>query len=251
MPEATSAPAPTSAEQPTLESTATPSPTTAPAAATATTASSGGAPSGGELSGDQLLKIFQTSVTAYPWRWRENATQKDTQQTSTAVIEAQSGARVHVIQEHSIAEQKVIIESILITPTLYMKGTGGNPNLYKTFGATEGQWLRVPPTSPLAGFAEMVYLLGNPEQLLNSLGLTELEKTLKQGSAKFVGTEQVGNMSTSVYEIRAGSGDAAVTYRWYVGSDGRLYKMSSDSAALSTTILIEYDPSINIQPPIP
>jgi hypothetical protein len=44
---------------------------------------------------------------------------------------------------------------------------------------------------------------------------------------------------------------APVTYRWWIGaSDQRIYKMTSEGTN-STTIQVKYDPSINIQPPIP
>jgi hypothetical protein len=112
----------------------------------------------------------------------------------------------------------------------------------------------VPEGSPLAGFAELVYLAANPMELLAKIGFQDLikQRNPNQKPYKLVGTESVGNALTNVYEAKVGSGDLAITYRVSVGSnDGRIYKMVSDSVRLTATTTVEYDPSINIQPPIP
>jgi hypothetical protein len=195
---------------------------------------------GGDLSEADMTKIFQASLAAYPLRMKQSVTSKDSQQTITGLIEAQSSTRVHMVTQTDIDGSMVTVESILITPTLYMKATGAPPQVLQQVGAQEGKWLKVPEDSPLAGFAKIGF-----QNLIKQLDLN-------QKPHKLVGTESVGNALTNVYELKVGSGDSAITYRVSVGSsDGRIYKMVSDSARQTATTIVEYDPSINIQPPIP
>jgi hypothetical protein len=237
---------------------ATTAPTSAPTptrvAPTATPAPAASALPGGDLSEADMTKIFQDSFAAYPWRMKQSVTIKDTQQTITALIEAQSSTRVHMVTQADIGGSMVTIESILITPTLYMKATGAPPEFLREVGAQEGKWLKVPEGSPLAGFAQLAYLVANPMELAAKIGLQNRIDQLNpnQKPHKLVGTESVGNALTNMYESKVGSGDSPITYRVSVGSsDGRIYKMVSDSALRTATTTVEYDPSINIQPPIP
>jgi hypothetical protein len=243
----------TSAPLPTTAPTVAP-PTTAPTVAAATQAPAApSALSGGDLSEADMAKIFQTSFASYPWRMKETATAKSTNETVTGLVEAQSSTQVHLVSQQMIGSNNVILESILITPTLYMKATGAPAELLKQFGATEGQWLQVPQGSPLQAFAEMAYLAANPSQLLARIGFQDIMKKVGTDPKpyKLVGTEQVGGVQTNAYEVKVGSGDAAVTYHVSVGiGDGRIYKMVSDGSQHSSTIIVEYDPSINIQPPL-
>ncbi len=242
----------TNAAQATTAPTSAPTPTRL--APTATQAPAASALPGGDLSEADMAKLFRASFAAYPWRWKQSGTVKATQETVTGLIEAQSSTRVHVISNQTIDANNIMIESILITPTLYMKATGAPPDVLRQFGATEGQWLKVPPSSPLADFAQLAYLIANPAKLLVTIGFHDLLKQADPNAKpyKLVGTESVGSALTNVYEAKVGSGDLVVTYRTSVGSsDGRIYKMVSDSALLITTTTVEYDSSINIQPPIP
>src|ERR1700737_1938533 len=63
---ATLAPAPTAAASPTLALAPTP-----PTAAFPTAAPAVDEPAGGDLSEAEMLKIFQDSFAAYPWRWKQ------------------------------------------------------------------------------------------------------------------------------------------------------------------------------------
>lgn len=242
----------TNAAQATTAPTSAPTPTRL--APTATQAPAASALPGGDLSEADMAKLFRASFATYPWRWKQSGTVKATQETVTGLIEAQSSTRVHVISNQTIDANNIMIESILISPTLYMKATGAPPDVLQQVGATEGQWLKVPSNSPLAGFAQFVYLIANPTQLLQRIGFADLLKQADPNAKpyKLVGTETIGNVRTNVYEIKVGSGDATVTYRTWVGiSDGRIHKMMSDSAQLTTTTIVEYDPSIKIDAPIP
>jgi hypothetical protein len=252
-------PAPTSAptSQPTNPPIAAPSPTKAPTLAPSPTPAPTQPPaavSGGDLSIDQMKTIFESSFAAYPWRWRQSVVNKSTQETITGgVIEVQSSSRVHTVTPHAEVASNAVIESILITPTLYMKATGLPANVLARVGATEGQWFKVPSGSPLANYATYIYLLGNPAQLLQQLGFADLLKQANPNAKpyKLVGTETVGSVRTNVYEVKVSSNDTTVTYRTSVGvSDGRIYKMMSDGQLLTATTIIEYDPSIKIEPPV-
>jgi len=248
----TAAAAATNTAQATTAPTSAPTPTRVAPTATPTPAVR--ALPGGDLSEADMTKIFQASFAAYPWRMKQSVTSKDTQQTITGLIEAQSSTRVHMVTQAGIGGSMVTVESILITPTLYMKATGAPHEVLQQVGAQEGKWLKVPEGSPLAGFAELAYLAANPMELLAKIGFQNLIKQLNpnQKPHKLVGTESVGNALTNVYELKVGSGDSAITYRVSVGSsDGRIYKMVSDSARQTATTIVEYDPSINIHPPIP
>jgi hypothetical protein len=242
-PQPTPAPQPTTAPQPTPapQPTAAPQPTSPPAATT-----------GGDLSLAEMRTIFEASCTAYPWRWKQTVVNKETNQTIAGRLEAQSGTRVHTVT--LLGEQNAVIESILISPTLYLKATGAPAEKLKEFGAAEDQWYKVPPGSPLAGFARMVYLAGNPPKLLEAIGFGEELQRLAAGGEPYkrTGTETIGGTQTNVYELTVSGDNGPVTYRVSVGaSDRRIYKMVSDTAKLTATTVVEYDPSITIEPPAP
>jgi hypothetical protein len=210
-----------------------------------------GNPPAGDLSGTEMLEIERVSFAAYPWRMKESVLVKDTQQTVTGLVEAQSATRVHVQSTQDINGNDVTIDTILIDATLYMKGTGGPAEYYQQFGAVEGQWMQVPPDHPLAAYAELARLAADPQKLVETLAKDFAallnQSDMDQKLIKAIGSESVNGVSTSVYEYKG----KVATYRWWVGGDRRLYKLSSDGALNATTILVEYDPSINIQPPIP
>jgi hypothetical protein len=237
-PSPTTAPtvAPSLTKAPTLAPSPTPAPTQPPAAV-----------SGGDLSVAEMRAIFEASFAAYPWRWKQTVVIKETKQTIEGRLEAQSGTRVHTVTP--LGEQNAVIESILISPTLYLKATGVPPEKLKEFGATEGQWYKVPPS-----FASAVYLAGNPPKLLESLGFGEELKRLEAGGKpyKLTGTEMVGGTQTNVYELVISGVTGSFTHRISVGaSDRRIYKMVSDGPLQTATTVVEYDPSIKIDPPVP
>lgn len=236
--------APTAAPPPTAAPTAVPQPMAVPTQPATTV--------GDDLSEAEMRTIFETSFAAYPWRWRQTVLNKEDQRTITGLIEAQSGERVHTVNSLGDVGPDGVVESILISPTLYMKATGIPADELARVGATEGQWLQVPANSPLAGFAEYVYLVANPPKLLERIGFAGLLKLADPNAKPYqlVGTETIGGVRTNIYEVRVGSGQALVTYHISVGvSDRRIYKMVSDSAKLTATTVVEYDPGITVEPP--
>ena len=234
----------------TVAPTAAAAPTLAPSPTPATASN---AQLGGDLSVAEMGQMFRDSVTAYPWRWRESVTSKATQKSADSLIEAQSSTRAHTISQQPVGSNMVVLESILITPTLYMKVTGATPDVLAQFGAGDGQWVKVPPDSPLQAFAQTVYLAANPVELLASMGVLDALKQADPNARpyKSVGMETVNGVRTTVYEVVKGTGDAAATSRISVGADRRIYKMNGDNARGTLTITVEYDPSMNIQPPMP
>jgi hypothetical protein len=253
--------APTVAPQPTAAPVTAPAPTVAPTIApqptavpqpTAAPTQPAAAALGGDLSVAEMRAIFEASFAAYPWRWKQTVIIKETKQTLESRLEAQSSTRVHTVAP--LGEQNAVLESILISPTLYLKATGVPPETLKEFGATEGQWYKVPPGSPLASYASAVYLAGNPPKLLESLGFGEELKQLEAGAKpyKLVGTETVGGTQTNVYELTISGVTGSFTHRISVGAGNRrIYKMVSDGPLQIATTVVEYDPGITVAPPIP
>jgi len=224
-----------------------PSPSPSPAESAAAAAES--------MSIAAMRSAFQASFAAYPWRWKQTVVQKDSKLTLESVLEAQSGTRVHLTGPLPPAEHAVL-EAILISPALYLKATGV-PASWATYltqvGAKEGEWFKVPKNSPLAGFAEMVYLVGNPAKLLETIGFTKELDALAAAGQKYdlVGSEAVGTTPTTVYALSVGSGATAVNYRVSVGADGRIYKMVSDGPLQTATTIVEYDSTIRVDSPVP
>jgi glucose/arabinose dehydrogenase len=138
-----SASAPTQA--PTLPTSApTSAPTPARAEPTATPPPAASALPGGDLSDADMTKILQASIAAYPWRIKRSTTIKLYAQQTNGLVEAQSSTRVHMVTQGDTRGRMFTLESIFITPTLYMKATGAPPELLQEAGAQEGKWLKVP-----------------------------------------------------------------------------------------------------------
>jgi len=244
-------PASTSTTQPPAMNVATPLSGNQPTGSSAKQPPAMNIPQAGDLSGTEMLEIERLSFAAYPWRMKESVLVKDTQQTVTGLVEAQSATRVHTQSTQDVNGNNVTIDAILIDTTLYMKGTGGPAEYYQQFGGVEGQWMQVPPDHPLAAYAELAHLAADPQKLVETLAKDFAalfkQSDMDQKLIKAIGSESLNGVSTSVYEYKG----KTATYRWWVGGDQRLYKLVSDGALATTTILVEYDPSINIQPPIP
>jgi len=239
----------TPANSPVQASAAPPSPSPSPSPAESAAAAAG------SMSIAAMRSAFEASFAAYPWRWKQTVVQKDSKLTLESVLEAQSGTRVHLTGPLPPAEHAVL-EAILISPALYLKATGV-PASWATelaqLGAKEGEWFQVPKDSPLAGFAQLVYLVGNPAKLLETIGFTKELETLATAGQTYdlIGSEVVGTTPTNVYALTVGSGTAAIDYRVSVGADGRIYKMVSDGPLQTATTVVEYDPSIRVDAPLP
>jgi hypothetical protein len=96
----------------------------------------------------------------------------------------------------------------------------------------------------------MALLAANPTQLLASVGFQDLGGH-SQITYKLTGTEQDNKNAAYVYEATVGSGNLAASYRVSVSPDNRILQMTSNAPLTTTTILMEYDPSIKITAPVP
>jgi hypothetical protein len=146
----------------------------------------------------------------------------------------------------TVGTETIIIESILIDSMLYLKITGSPA---ETYGLIDGQWAQVPPDSPLAQLADTSAV--DPAKIAEIFATDFASMRGESGADEMlfevVGSEEVNGIPATVYESKG----EAFTYRWWIGADGRFYKTTVDLPEATRTILIEYDPGINIQPPIP
>jgi hypothetical protein len=204
-----------------------------------------------ELSETDMTKIFQTSFAAYPWRMNETVTTKSSNQTITGLIEAQSGLLVHTISNQDIQGAKAAIEVILVSSDVYAKVDGIPADQLKPYGIDPGKWTKLPEKSEFAEtFGKMALIAANPTQLLASVGFQNL-KGHNQTPYKLTGTEQINGNAASVYEATIGSASFAAAHRVSISTDNRILKMTSNGPLTTTTIAMEYDPSIKITAPAP
>jgi len=209
-----------------------------------------GNPPAGDLSGTEMLQIERVSFAAYPWRMTTTVLVKETGETAVSVVEAQSPTTVHTQAVQTIEGDDVTIDAILIDSNLYMKGTGGPAEYYALYGAVEGQWMPVPPEHEFYDYAELARLAADPVSLLDTLlgeGFAGLLAGMQDQVLTPAGSESVFGMMTNIYEYAG----PIVTYRWWIGPDQRLYRLTTDSTLSTTTIRVEYDSSIRIEAPLP
>jgi hypothetical protein len=167
----------------------------------------------------------------------------------TSLVEASAPSSVHTQAVQSIEGVPITLDAILVGDDLYMKGTGGPPEAYALFGAVEGQWMAVPPDHEFYEYAELARLAADPTALLDVLAGEGLGALLSGAGEQVLspgGSESVFGVTTNIYEYVG----PFVTYRWWIGPDRRFYRLTTDSDAGTTTIDIEYDSTIDVQPPM-
>ena len=199
-----------------------------------------------ELRQDEVLQIVRSSLAAYPWRLAQSVVVLQTGQTNTSLTEAQSSTRGYNRSDQSVGTETIIIESTLIDQTLYLKITGSPA---ETYGLVDGQWAEVTLDSPLAQLSDTSAV--DPVKIA-AIFATDFaaiagESGVDELLFSVVGSETVNGTPTDIYESKG----ATFTYRWWIGADGRFYKTTLDKPEATRTILVEYDPGINIQAPIP
>ncbi len=243
----TIAPQSSSAALPAVAPTVAPSPTSAPTVAP-TKVQANVLPSG-DLSDNEILKIFTSSFARYPWRMKQTVLTKSSNVSITGLVEAQSKTQAHTVMNQPIGATTAAIETIVISPTIYARFTGLAPAQLKAIGVTDGQWTKTISPDVKAMVTDLALSSADPVQLLKNLGFQELmaKANADPKGYKLVGNEKVNGIATNIYEIKLGT----VTYRTSVGLDGRIYKMVSESSLRTATTIVEYDPSIKIAPPIP
>lgn len=205
-----------------------------------------GAPVVSELNQEEILNIVRASLAAFPWRLEQNVLVKQTGQTQTSLTVVQSSTRGYNQSLQTLGSETITIESILIDSLLYLK-ISGSPA--ETYGLVDAQWTEIPPDSPLARLADTSAI--DPAKIAEIFAADFAAMSgQSRGEAllfALVGSEDVSGIFTNIYE----SSGAIFTYRWWIDRDGRFHKTLVDIPQATRTILMEYDPSISIQPPIP
>ena len=198
--------------------------------------------SDGELSEAQVLEIVRSSLAVYPWRLEQSVLVNETGQTVTSLTEAQSSTRGYNKSVQSIGPETITLETILIDSVVYLKISGSPAESY---GLVDGQWTEVPPDSSLSQFIDRGAI--DPAKIAEIFAADF--KAVSGGEKRFAaaGSEDLNGVPTTIYE----STGETFTYRWWIGSDRRFYKTTVDIPLAGRTIVMEYDPDIEIQAPVP
>ena len=196
----------------------------------------------GELSEAQVLEIVRASLAAYPWRLEQSVLVKDTGQTITSLTEAQSSTRGYNRSVQTVGSETITLETILIDSVAYLKISGSPAEAY---GLVDGQWGQVPAESPLSQFIDRGAV--DPAKIAEIFAADF--KAVSGGEKRFAaaGSEDLNGIPTTIYELTGED----FTYRWWIGSDGKFYKTTVDIPQAERTIVMEYDPDIMIEPPVP
>ena len=215
---------PTSAPPQAAAPTSAPEPTTAP-----TTAAQPAGGTTGDLTDEELVKGLDTTFATFPRRQRTTVTLKSSNTTSTAVAELESADRIHA----SIEMKGQVYEAVVISPTVYIKTPQG--------------WLQQKDPSSLQLFS----VIANPSVFLKSSGFQDLLAELKKNKTpyKLIGTEQMGGVETKIYQYEVHSPEINATYTFWLGPDGRYYKLDSESERIKSSTELEFDPSIKVAAP--
>jgi hypothetical protein len=171
---------------------------------------------------------------------------KEPGQTIESLTEAQSSTRGYNRSEQSLGAETIVLESILVDSQVYLK-ISGSPAA--TYGLVDGQWSEVLPDSPLMQFVDTGAI--DPARLAEIFArdfeTVSDESGLDELVFQAAGSQDVNGVPTTVYEAAG----PTFSYRWWIGADGRFYKSTVDVPVAERTIVVEYDPGITVQPPVP
>lgn len=203
-------------------------------------------PPAAALSEAEILEIVRASLAAFPWRMEQSVLVKEPGQTIESLTEAQSSTRGYNRSEQSLGAETITLESILVDSQVYLK-ISGSPAA--TYGLVDGQWTEVLPDSPLLQFVDTGAI--DPARLAEIFARDFRAVSGESGGNELTfeaaGMEEVNGTPTTVYEASG----PTFSYRWWIGADGRFYKSTMDIPLAERTILVEYDPGITVQPPVP
>lgn len=199
-----------------------------------------------QLSESQMLEIVRSSLAEYPWRMEQSVLVAATGQTITSLTEVQSSTRGYNRSDQPLGSETVTIESILIDQSLYLKITGSPA---ETYGLVSGQWMEITADSPLAQLVDTsaVDPAKIAEIFATDFAAISGESGVDEMLFQAAGSEDVNGIPTTIYEAKG----ETFTYRWWIGDDGRFYKSTVERAEATRTIVIEYDPTINVEAPSP
>ena len=162
-------------------------------------------------------------------------------------MEAQSSTHGYSQSVQSYGAVTVTLESILIDSMVYVKMNGSG--VAETYGLVDGQWTELPPDSPMRQLVDMGAT--DPARIAETFATDFASLAGESGIDELLfeaaGTEEINGIPTNIYEAKG----ATFTYRWWISADQRFYQSILDKAEATRTVLVEYDPGINIQPPIP
>lgn len=195
-----------------------------------------------DLSEAQVLEIVRASLAAYPWRLEQSVLVKETGQTISSLTEAQSSTRGYNRSVQTVGAESITLETILIDSVAYLKISGSPAEAY---GLVDGQWAEVPPDGPLSQFIDRGAV--DPAKIAEIFAADF--KAVSGGEKRFAaaGSEDLNGVPTTIYE----STGETFTYRWWIGADGKFYKTTVDIPQAERTIVMEYDPDIEVQAPVP
>jgi hypothetical protein len=182
-----------------------------------------------------MLAIMSASFGSYPRRIRQTILGKSNNQTSTGVIEATDPDHIHLTSNTATDQGNVLLEGILISPTLYVKP----PNEY---------WRLANPDE--ADMMGLLILGADPSLVFKAIPVTEPNKKVYLAS----GDEVLNGIATTHYRQEFGdkaAGTHYVTDTWVGTADKRVYQISSDGPLDISTSMLEYDPTIKVVAPIP
>ena len=195
-----------------------------------------------QLSEAQVLEIVRTSLAAYPWRLEQSVLVKETGQTITSLTEAQSSTRGYNRSVQSIGAETITLETILIDSVVYLKISGSPAEAY---GLVDGQWTEVPADSPLSQFIDRGAI--DPARIAEIFATDFAAVSGGEKRFRAAGSEELDGVPTTIYE----SSGETFTYRWWIGDDRRFYKTTVDIPQAGRTIVMEYDPDIEVEAPVP
>jgi hypothetical protein len=223
--------APTPLRATTAAPAATPAVTSA--ATGAATAAPHGPATGADLSYAEFQAILSASFAAYPHRVR-TTTVITGSSTSSQVIEATDLDHIHMTSTSTLSGASEPRETILISPTLYMKPPGK-------------PWRLATPDEQ--GYTDAMIAATDPSKLMGSAPVTETDKLVYP----FLGDETMNGVATARYHVDYTDADGTRTISdiWIGTGDQRIYQLNVTGADSYSTLAVEYDPSITVAAPMP
>jgi hypothetical protein len=212
------------------------------------------APAGANLTNAEMATILHDSFAAFPWLLSFNVTSASATELISGTIEAQSDVRVETVIAQMVDTSRVTIDTIVISPTLYVKVSGLAAGLLQPLGLTPDQWAKITASQDTLSLTSIALAVADPAQLLANIGYGNLLNQANPSGKPFVfiGTERIEGVLTNVYELQITSGSTTTIIHVAVGvDDGRLYQLQSEGPQQIVITTMQYNASFTVQPPIP
>jgi hypothetical protein len=209
---------------------------------------------GGNLTNADMAKILEDSFTAYPWLLQFDVTNTGATEPFTGTIKAQSSVRVQTTIQQTVNSYQVMIDTVVISPTLYLKATDLPASVLQAVGMTPDQWVKITASQDTLNLAHIALAVADPAQLLANIGYQNLLNQANPSEKLYtlIGTERVEDVLTNVYELQVTSGNTTTTFHVAVGvDDGRVYEIKSENTQQIATMTMQYNSTFTVEPPIP